>query len=643
MLTPRGGRFLLCAVTVLVVGVLMAPRGGGTLTALGATLVVWFYANWFWFARQACGQLPRVQVERTILCDERPAQVLFVGRPLTIRLRITLPGGAPAVFVRVRDLVPPLLGVPADAVQRVVSLQPNEPFEWTYTARAQSPGVVRFAGVGVQVFDIHGLFAAEVCVRDPDVRLPVLPPLSEHDAVRRGHKRHNQLPPPGVHRLRRPGSGSELLDLRDYRPGDPPKMIAWKPSARRDKLITKEFENEVPLRCTLFLDCSASQRLGVLGQTPLARHAEVLAAIAQAALGERDLVGLTLCTEDGTHSLPPARDRAQRQTILQALAEAAALTPTVSAADVPVLLPAAANLARQVYPDLLLSPANRLPWWLYWRPLLGSWLRWLVFALLTPLVLIALLVASVGANLLQVDAPEQWITLGVLAGGPALAGVALWVLYGLSGYWPSRAKAISQRKQLAAVCAAVQRRGPAQLAQMHLDDAVLAPALGQLLADFAQPVPVRHFDASGAARFAGTQQLTTLATALTRAVARSRDNELFVLLVDCFPHADALAPLLQAIQVARARHHEVIVLCPWQDGVPIPDRRNPGKSLLAGLDKLSPLQIDMQTQWFRLYQAGAEHARRAFAKLGVVAVTLGSADAVELVLLRLRKMQGRLA
>ena len=39
-------------------------------------------------------------------------------------------------------------------------------------------------------------------------------------------------------------------------PGDPPRTIAWKVSARRDRLITKEFESEVPVRCTLFLDTS---------------------------------------------------------------------------------------------------------------------------------------------------------------------------------------------------------------------------------------------------------------------------------------------------------------------------------------------------------------------------------------------------
>jgi uncharacterized protein (DUF58 family) len=37
-------------------------------------------------------------------------------------------------------------------------------------------------------------------------------------------------------------SGDELAALRDYRPNDPPRNIAWKASARHDNLLVKEFE-----------------------------------------------------------------------------------------------------------------------------------------------------------------------------------------------------------------------------------------------------------------------------------------------------------------------------------------------------------------------------------------------------------------
>src|SRR5438067_517591 len=110
-------------------------------------------------------------------------------------------------------------------------------------------------------------------------------------------KRHNLLPVLGTHRHLRPGSGSELLDLRDYLPGDPPKMIAWKASARRDRLMTKEFESEVPVRCTLFVDVSSSVRIGPPGRNALTRLVEVSAAVAQASAAARDLTGLCLFDE----------------------------------------------------------------------------------------------------------------------------------------------------------------------------------------------------------------------------------------------------------------------------------------------------------------------------------------------------------
>src|SRR5208283_1587492 len=141
--------------------------------------------------------------------------------------------------------------------------------------------------------DLQGFFYHRTFVRA--VRTcRVLPVLADTQGHYPTLKRNNLLPSPGLHRHLRPGSGSELLDLRDYLPGDPPKTIAWKVSARRDRLITKEFESEVPVRCTLFLDTSQSVRLGLAGQNALARQVEIAAAVAQAAGAARDLTGACL-------------------------------------------------------------------------------------------------------------------------------------------------------------------------------------------------------------------------------------------------------------------------------------------------------------------------------------------------------------
>ena len=107
-------------------------------------------------------------------------------------------------------------------------------------------------------------------------------------------------------------------------PGDPPKTIAWKVSARRDRLITKEFESEVPVRCTLFVDTSHSVRVRPPGKNALTRLVEIAAAVAQASTGVRDLAGLCLFDEHGVSTyLRPARSQRHLNAMLNILADAA--------------------------------------------------------------------------------------------------------------------------------------------------------------------------------------------------------------------------------------------------------------------------------------------------------------------------------
>ncbi|MFT4196480.1 MAG: DUF58 domain-containing protein, partial [Pseudoxanthomonas sp.] len=55
-------------------------------------------------------------------------------------------------------------------------------------------------------------------------------------------------------------AGEELHHLREYRPGDPPRSVAWKPSARRGALLVREYER--PLGSQTELDWSALAGLG---------------------------------------------------------------------------------------------------------------------------------------------------------------------------------------------------------------------------------------------------------------------------------------------------------------------------------------------------------------------------------------------
>lgn len=55
-------------------------------------------------------------------------------------------------------------------------------------------------------------------------------------------------------------AGDELSMLRDYHPSDPRRLIAWKASARHDRLLVKEFER--PQSREVLLDWAATEGVG---------------------------------------------------------------------------------------------------------------------------------------------------------------------------------------------------------------------------------------------------------------------------------------------------------------------------------------------------------------------------------------------
>jgi uncharacterized protein (DUF58 family) len=62
----------------------------------------------------------------------------------------------------------------------------------------------------------------------------------------------------GKHASRGFGTSAHFADHRDYHPGEDPRAIDWRASARGDRLVVKRFEREGRLDATLILDASAS-------------------------------------------------------------------------------------------------------------------------------------------------------------------------------------------------------------------------------------------------------------------------------------------------------------------------------------------------------------------------------------------------
>lgn len=90
--------------------------------------------------------------------------------------------------------------------------------------------------------------------RGPEVRELVLPAVPKMSAL--------PLPPisggrGGAHPSRRPGQGNDLIDLRDYRPGDRMRSVHWRAFARRGRMYTRRTMSDADAELMIILDVRA--------------------------------------------------------------------------------------------------------------------------------------------------------------------------------------------------------------------------------------------------------------------------------------------------------------------------------------------------------------------------------------------------
>jgi uncharacterized protein (DUF58 family) len=660
MLTARAWWFLVTVCLALLYGTLRDFR---SLTLAALALLMWFGWEWLLFAVRLRTVLRRARVLREVLDERGPVDALWAGRTFRVSVRLGLSGLGRLPYVAVTDLVPfgvTHAGGPTGADGAV---QAGRPLEMEYRVRCHSAGLARFEGLRVQLADLQGFFYHVMFLHAPLV-LRILPRLGEAPGRSAVTKRSNLLPPPGIHRLHRPGSGSELLDLRDYRPGDPPRTIAWKVSARRDRLVTKEFESEVPVRSTLFVDTSNSVRVpspqtaggAKRGRAhagkALDRLVELAAGVLQANAAVRDLTGLCLFDERGATVVRPDRTGTHLTQMLNLLAEAATEAPTTGRADPEVLVPLAYAFARDVYPELVRPAVNAMPFWLDWVESFPRYTR-RSFSLVRSLhrhkpKLFYLAVAGLplltavvdGAVFLSGDL--SWptrILVSLLAGAVSMA-LSLGLLLLFSGVllvtWRVRRLA-RWRKRLAALLAERYGLAPGGLAALLEDDDAFALMLQRFLAEHQVPYALPLYDAEGSYLFAAPEKVPVLAKALLQAVGRGHDNELYVLFVDLLELDDRLGPLLQAVRVALGRHHQVLLVCPWPPGLERPAEEVGERSVMprpAG--HLAQFLGQAATARFH---AAYQRTRRAFTRLGVPVVCAAGDEPIPLILDRLDRLR----
>lgn len=175
-------------------------------------------------------------------------------------------------------------------------------FEYKFVAKER--GRFTMECVYLKVFSHFQFWHAyyEIAVHDEIFVYPNLKQISEYDLLARTN-RLNQL---GVRRSRKIGQDNEFERLREYTRGDNYKHMDWRATARRRKLIVRDFQENQSQRIIFMVDCGRMMT-GQSNGIDLLDHAlNAILMLSYVALRQGDSVGL-LCFSNQIHSYTPAK------------------------------------------------------------------------------------------------------------------------------------------------------------------------------------------------------------------------------------------------------------------------------------------------------------------------------------------------
>ena len=174
-----------------------------------------------------------------------PAPV-FEGDAMEVEVGITT-SGAPRGPAWLRGR----LG--AEKFEAGTALVPRAGWSKPVIVRELQRGSVDAASWVIGSSDPLGCFTSRLDCVDVEVAI-VLPRFTSFTGFKQVRELEASLAAP------RAGSGTELFGVREYTPGDPPRRIHWRSSARRGKLVLREYEPPGALTLGIFCDPAPANR-----------------------------------------------------------------------------------------------------------------------------------------------------------------------------------------------------------------------------------------------------------------------------------------------------------------------------------------------------------------------------------------------
>lgn len=270
---------------------------------------------------------------RVPLAVERAApHSLALDTWASVRLRVRNPKSG-IERVTVFDGYP--LKAEVEALPRDVDVPGERGVEFEYRLRGRERGEGRFGPCEIVRQSPLGLWdARERTAIETSVRIY---PNFTAVAGFALHALENRIQLMGIRRRQRRGDGMEFRQMRDYQAGDSLRQIDWKATSRRQKTISREYQEERDQQVVFLLDCGRRMR-AVDGELSHFDHClNALLLVAYVALRQGDAV--SLLTFGGVdRRLPPVKGRQGMTPLLNAVYD---LEPTLEPPD---YLEAAARL-----------------------------------------------------------------------------------------------------------------------------------------------------------------------------------------------------------------------------------------------------------------------------------------------------------
>ncbi|MFN8651367.1 MAG: DUF58 domain-containing protein [Gemmatimonadales bacterium] len=257
---------------------------------------------------------------REVVVVREPPAAFSVGRALTISYRWSQPL-ARRLRVWVREEFPRVLR-PVTAgggtTERVLTIAPGatlrEDIAVLPTERGKSPG----GRLSLRILGPWGLVWRQV-TREAPWTATVYPSLvgaSLRSLPTQTQRRREA----GFRNVRRLGEGRLFESLKEWVPGEDTRTIDWKATARRGKVMARQYEDERRQQVLIVIDAGRMLTAEVDGRSRLESVVEAALHLAHSAEEHDDNIGLMVFADEVQQFIPPARGRRALRAVLEALA-----------------------------------------------------------------------------------------------------------------------------------------------------------------------------------------------------------------------------------------------------------------------------------------------------------------------------------